>query len=262
MERKVLWRKPPQRRRKDEDELAYDVTWYDPMEHRRRLFPTEEADAQRDGPLASLQKQYKFLSATPSEEDELATLGKYLCGFFTWFTLGSRRQYCLSVSEGALVPMTHARDDGPLKAYSTHRPAEHPLIPPMPEGARRMGKDRLVPAPGVYVDEVFPKGGCEVDIMLDDMMCFFNALLPAKFATAQVIVQDPFILDRNTAQNVGPEVAQRWDQEIRRAADLLQGASPSKKSKSGEENRELDPCLPNIASLIAPVELLAAAIRA
>lgn len=56
---------------------------------------------------------------------------------------------------------------------------------------------------------------------------------PSDWWDAHVIVQDPFITDRNTAKNVGPQVAERLQKEFQRAEEIMDSKTFEKLKAGG-----------------------------
>jgi len=227
------------------DEPGYDVTWWNPALY---LSAVKDIYNSKRGLLwkaTENQKRYGVPSVDPSSKDEqYLELGKHIRGFFAYMESFPRRTMGISVSEGGQLSLEPSREDK-WKPYSKHARDvfTFPNIPPAPPHAAPAERYNYLNS--VQCGFLYTGGSTIEDLLLIEIRCFDNMLFPGKFggAQAQWVIQDPFILDRNTAQNVSKGVARTWDLAVAMAVAWL-------------NDGEREGTLPNLADMLLPSEVL------
>ncbi|KDN44525.1 hypothetical protein K437DRAFT_294845 [Tilletiaria anomala UBC 951] len=244
----------------NDQQRAYDATWYDPFKERanlKRVFNEISAFAHR---ATEMEKNVGVPSVDPSTRcQQSIDLGSCIRSFFSRMEKWSEVQ-----------GMSIARPKGLLPLVPRPLDPEHPISRPFGLGKiMNEAKREIAPIPhqmryhgaGSYVgaeegrikaathhdrlsnDMILADlyaGGCNPgDLRVGDVLTLNNFHLPDKWAKSDVfVVQDPFIIDRNTSQNIGKDVLERWKKELVRANACL---------KAGE----LNCTIPNIALLLS-----------
>ncbi|KAN0065795.1 hypothetical protein ACQY0O_000925 [Thecaphora frezii] len=158
-------------------------------------------------------------------------LGQHVVGFIEFYDGFSRQDLAVSVVNGR--PLELDGDDCELQSWRSGSDS-------IPSGSSdsNQGSDGTSD-PGYYV----PPG----------VLARENFKQPSDWAKQELVVQDPFIIDRNTSRNVGERVIYRIEGELQRAKEML---SVRLTPRSTVQN------LPLVCDVCAPLSVVPAVQRA
>lgn len=179
----------------------------------------------------------------PQTGDALfSEMGRLFKGFVEWFAALEKRTRIVSVLSGKTIPLQVRRvetktsdDHAPGSAYgaASQQPGEPSQAQAQPQA--KAESETPPSAPPRSADAPTDDAASEVEDTIDphlDEILFLRNRHPAEWLSARVIIQDPFIHDRNTAKNVGKIAGDRIEAEWVRVKKLI-----AERLKSGMELR-------------------------
>ncbi|PWZ00924.1 hypothetical protein BCV70DRAFT_199293 [Testicularia cyperi] len=188
-------------------------------------------------------------------------LGKLLVGFVRFYLDFPRNRQAVSVANGA--PLT-LDIDYTIDSVGGSQNGEDSVVS---ESLRSDASDATQDQDRATDDEDDDTDR-DVDSVAADqgILTMHDFRQPADWLADELIVQDPFILDRNTSRNIKLKTIQSWHGELERALLILEGqigddtvSTTSKgtlSSSYSDDSRAVDDETPLIADLCVPTSIL------
>ena len=138
------------------------------------------------------------------------TIGKLVLGFLSYFDSFERRRYAISIVNGKPIKLEGELDSSDGDSHQTERTQDSSFSS---EEESTTGKGEAVPQQATGQEAEQPAAG--------NTYSMDRFTQPADWSRHEIIVQDPFIIDRNTARNVGNKIVSRFEGELERARQIL-----------------------------------------